>query len=88
MKTVHKYTLNIEDTVELRIPEQSTLLKIDVQRGLPQMWFLVDDALPKQTCRFLVRGTGHRCDGVGKHLGTFMVHGGDFVFHVFEPALE
>lgn len=84
MQTIHKYPFEINDTVELHVPQCGRLLKIDAQRDQPCMWFLVDDQAPKQRCTFLVRGTGHDCTGVGQHLGTFQMHGGSLVFHVFE----
>lgn len=84
MKTIHKFPFVLEDTVRLQVPQHSTLLKIDAQRDTPCMWFLVDTDQPKEHCTFLVRGTGHDCNDVGKHLGSFQMHDGALVFHVFQ----
>jgi hypothetical protein len=90
MQTIHKYELPIRDEVQLQIPEGSTFLHLGVQhevRGLKlevvHMWFLVDPAAPVTPCTYLVRGTGHKCDGVGEHLGTVLMRDGALVWHVF-----
>lgn len=89
MKTIHKFPIPCNDDVTIEVPEQSKLLHIGLGRaafGGQQMclWFLVDTSLPKQACHFQVRGTGHDCSNVGKHMGTVVVDGGEFVWHVFE----
>ena len=92
MKTIHKFPIPCNSDVEIEAPEQSKLLHVGL--GLAEanrlhptsvcLWFLVDTALPKQTCHFQVRSTGEDCSDVGKHLGTVVVNGGEFVWHVFE----
>jgi hypothetical protein len=86
MKTVWKYPFEVKDTVELAVPMGAELLHVDTQGPLqPCMWFGVDTEKPKAIRRFLVRGTGHDCEGTGEHVASFQLRGGSLVFHVFEP---
>lgn len=83
MITVHKYPFQIDDSFQLRLPAGAQLLTIQVQGATPCMWFKVDTEQPKYTKTFYVRGTGHDCSDVGEYLGTFQLHSGQLVFHVF-----
>lgn len=87
MRTIFKYQFCIDDTIRVVMPMQSKVLSIQVQRGEPTMWALVETDLPKVTREFRVRGTGHEIgDDCGPFIGTFQLHDGALVFHLFEAA--
>lgn len=81
--TIWKFTANITDAFSLEIPAGSELLHVDIQAGTPCMWFRVNPSAPLQECNYAWRGTGHDCAGLGKHLGSVLMHGGGLVFHLF-----
>ena len=84
MKTVYKYPVPFGDTVEVEIPVFAKFLKLDVQHGFQYLWALVDTDEAPARRTFHWRGTGHDCSDVGHYVGTVMVQGGAFVFHLFE----
>jgi hypothetical protein len=83
--TIWKFPILIEDSFKLSIPRGSTFLDVQVQHGEPQSWWLVDPHEPKETVELRVHGTGHPVSIAQplKHLGTFQMHGGSLVFHLF-----
>ncbi len=83
MKTIYKYEIPIDDEIVLRLPVGFEILDIQTQRGTPQMWALVDTTAPTEERHFWLRGTGHDCEGLFNHLGTFQISGGNLVFHLF-----
>lgn len=83
--TIWKYQFAVEDEVVLRMPRGATVLSVQTQDGRPCLWALVDPQKPTVDRRFELYGTGHPVQGlVGKHVGTFQMHGGALVFHMFE----
>ena len=60
-----------------------------MQRETPCLWALVNPDAPMETRTFRVVGTGHDippdgADYLWYHVGTFQMHGGYFVGHLFE----
>ena len=87
MKTIWKWTLQPETTIDM--PHGAKLLAVQEQRGEPQLWALVDPSAKKYPRTFRVHGTGHDLtDEPGQYVGTFQMHGGALVFHVFEANKE
>ncbi len=85
MNTVWKYPFDIADKFELLMPDGAEVLLVDSQGPLnPCVWARVDTDAPRVKRRFELRGTGHDCSGVGKHLGSLQLRGGSLVFHLFE----
>lgn len=85
MLTIHKYP--ITTTFTLHLPVDAQILSVQMQHGAPQMWVLLDTAAEKTSTRFFrVYGTGHEIDAEfnPQFLGTFQLHGGTYVFHLFE----
>jgi hypothetical protein len=86
MRTIHKFAL--PDTVgeyEVTMPRNADILCVQMQRGYPYLWALVDDAAPEEKRHVAVIGTGWELPaGIGRseYLGTYQVDGG-FVWHVF-----
>jgi len=85
--TIYKYTFPVADDFTLSLPVGAKILKVDYQRDFPAMWVLHDTrAMSYETRKFRVYGTGHEILGVNylTYVGTFQMHNGDFVWHVFE----
>lgn len=81
--TVWKYTLEI-GTTELEIPLGAAVLSVQVQRGEPCLWCLVNPQAQKGRRTFEAFGTGQQVPTGRRHLGSFQLLDGDFVGHVFE----
>lgn len=83
---IFKYSIEIVDTQSLAFPRAAIILSVQVQNGRPQIWALVDPGAPVVPRKFALRGTGHDATGMGwaKFIGTFQMHGGDLVFHLFD----
>lgn len=84
MTTIWKYTVPIQDKLQLRLPEGAKILHVGNQGGSVQMWVLVDSTAPKSERDFLVIGTGHPVpERVPiEYIGSAVVP--PFVWHVFE----
>jgi hypothetical protein len=87
-KRIYKYQLSIADIQSISMPEGAEILTVQVQRDIPCLWALVNPERTNTERRIETFGTGLpvRSDmGVErKYVGTYQVHSGDLVFHVFE----
>jgi hypothetical protein len=85
MKQVWKFALSAV-VPDVEMPRGAEVLSVQVQRGEPCLWALVDTHAQREVRRFVTVGTGHDIpsDLRMKHVGTFQLHGGDLIFHVFE----
>lgn len=84
MQTIWKYPVVLDDEFELRMPAGARLLTVQVQQGKPVLWALVNPDVPQKTRRFRLYGTGQPLpDAPGEYVGSFQVHGGALVFHLF-----
>lgn len=81
---IWKYPLECQDYVFLDMPVGAKPLTVQVQNGTPCLWAIVDPGEPKRTRGFRIIGTGHPFYGDAKYIGTFQLHDGELVFHVFE----
>lgn len=86
--TVYKYRLPpLNDWISMLLPVGAEPLCIQTQGDLSCMWAKVDPGAPNTTYRFRIAGTGHDLDeDVGQYIGSFQMHGGALVFHVFAEA--
>ena len=84
MKTIWKFSLSTVDSEQVKMPEGAQLLCVQTQGGGPCLWALVDDTARTVTRTIQTRGTGHMADNVGAYVGTYQLHGGALVFHVFD----
>lgn len=85
MKTIWKWGLRFETTIDM--PEGARLLGVQEQHDEPQLWALVDPNATTCPRTFRAYGMGHDMpDEPGQYVGTFQMHGGALVFHVFETA--
>ena len=88
---IWKWTLQVTDTQSLPMPAGAKVLGVQPQGDFPlrpQLWALVDEKAPVADRTFATYGTGNPMpDGdPGKYVGTYQMHGGALVFHVFEKA--
>lgn len=88
-KVVWKFAIPIRDYFELGLPVHSTILHVGTQNGVPYLWALCNPAATdKVKYRFRLAGTGHPIEYGPReewptYLGTFMLHEGGLVFHLF-----
>lgn len=85
---IYKYPLQIEDRQIIEMPRGARILSIQVQNGVPCIWAQVNPKSEKEKRVIYIVGTGHDLedfifDSCG-YRGTFQLHGGALVFHVFE----
>ena len=87
-RTIWKFELNFTDNQEVEIPIDAEILTVQTQGEVLCLWALVDPTLEKEKRTFEVFGTGHSIHydmGVSRiYIGTFQLHEGSLVFHVFE----
>lgn len=81
-----KFKLELVDIQTLELPHFSEILTVQVQGDSPQLWALCDDEQEiKVLRRIAIYGTGMEITGSpGDYISTFQMHGGLYVFHVFE----
>jgi len=92
--TIWKYIL--KPTCEIEMPTGAQILSVHAQPNKAPpfkldgeeicIWAKVEPANPKETRKFVVFGTGHPvpCELHMQFLGTALLHGGLFTYHVFE----
>lgn len=90
MQSIHKYPVPIVDDVEIELPVGAQVLTVQVQMDKPFIWALVSkDTVRTEMRQFRLIGTGHPIeDDAKRYVGTFQLHGGDLVFHLFEKIEE
>lgn len=88
MKTIWKYTIPVQDDFSIRMPSGAEILFVAEQGGHGCIWARVAPDHLLEERKFKLRGAGHPIDGDCQHLGSFMLHGGQVVFHLFEQAPE
>lgn len=85
-RSIWKFPLPMRGGVEM--PKGARILSVHMQNGQPQVWALVDPQAPLVKRRLRVYGTGWDVldDPVGVFLGTYLIEGGQYVFHVFDAG--
>lgn len=85
MKQVFKYPLeHINQKYKFLMPEGAEILTLQLQRGQPCMWALVETDNPSEARVFELVGTGDTLKHDGRYIGTFQLDNGEFVGHLFE----
>jgi hypothetical protein len=86
MVKIYKYPVPVKDEFTVPLPVGAKVLSVQMQRRQPTIWALVETEAALQERRFAVRGTGHDAEGLQfeKYIGTWQMHDGDLVFHLFE----
>uniref|UniRef100_A0AAU6W0F6 DUF7352 domain-containing protein n=1 Tax=Pseudomonas phage Nican01 TaxID=3138540 RepID=A0AAU6W0F6_9CAUD len=87
MITVHKYPVQMLEDFSVRMPFGAEVIHVAMQHGQPFMWARVDTDQHEVSYDFGVFGTGHKMTGFpvaeAPHLGSFMMHNENLVFHLF-----
>lgn len=86
-KTIWKYAVSLDDDVRIDMPLGAQPLTVQTQDGGPTLWALVDPSMPVASYGFRVFGTGQIMPNdvdVDQYIGTFQLHGGALVFHLFQ----
>lgn len=86
--TIWKYQLEVTDQQEINIPDEAELLTVQIQNGVPCLWAKVNPKNLSTTKQILTFGTGNPfTGGLGLlYVGTYQLHEGKLVFHVFEQV--
>jgi hypothetical protein len=85
MKTIWKYELKVMDYQETVMPIGAEILTVQIQKGIPCLWAVVDSSNKKEQRVFVLYGTGHTMiDTKLKFIGTFQFPEHNLVFHLFE----
>ena len=81
---IWKYELQVENEQEVDIPKAHTVLTVAIQNDAPCIWVEVDDSFETIPVKFITLGTGHVVNrNVDKYIGSYQLHGGELVFHVY-----
>lgn len=91
MRTIHKYPIKMSADFDVVMPEAHKVIHIGRQgSGVDPdagtfMWVEVDNETEVRPFAFAVVGTGHTIPGgMTEHVGTWIEHGGFFVWHLYE----
>jgi hypothetical protein len=82
---------DLKNQVTIGIPHNSEFLTLQMQRGIPCLWFEVDPDTPEEMRTFHVIGTGHTVpEGIAlEYVGTVQAFDETLVLHVYEqPRYE
>ena len=83
---IYKYALKPGRT-DLQLPLRAKILTVQAQNNEPVLWVLLDPDEPLIGRTFQVVPTGHplqlKEQDALLYVGTFQLHGGGLVFHVF-----
>ena len=90
MITIHKYSLNTDQTQKVEMPRGAQLLSVQAQDEKVMVWARVDTIYTNVQRIFHVALTGSDISSrlMGKHIGTVLLSGGGFVVHVFDGGEE
>lgn len=87
MNTIWKFPFEVVDELTLTMPYGSRILTVQMQGEQPCLWALVNPSNSPDLRDFRIFGTGHPVpEDVGPYIGTFQLHGGALVFHMFEST--
>jgi len=68
------------------MPNGAKILHVAEQAGLVCIWAQCDPDAPDVPREIMAYGTGHPMpDHPGRYIGSFMLGGGEFIFHAYEP---
>lgn len=89
MTTIWKFPLiNPGGSEWVRMPKGAKILCVQVQNNAPYLWAEVHANAEPEERLFSVVGTGwamtERAEDKRQYVGTFQIHGGELVFHVYE----
>lgn len=91
LATAHKQLLMIPplmdkvNGVDCLVSPSKQVLHLDVQNGVPTIWCMCDKGREPEAVEVITRVTGFEgfeADST-KHIGSYLLHNGTFVGHVF-----
>lgn len=85
MRRVYKLPISLNDHSEFVLPISARILTIQLQHGVPTMWYDFEDGDETvKTVRIRCAGTGHPIKGrTMPYFGTVQLNDGDLVLHYF-----
>jgi hypothetical protein len=92
-KLIHKSLLRLIPIQCITLPVDAKILDVQVQRGIPCIWFEFEETPFSNTTaycdrEFVIIGTGIKVDVEDdvklEYIGTFQLEDGDLVLHVYE----
>ena len=87
IKAVWKFPLVPVPLQDISMPQGARILHVDTQHETMNIWAAVDPEAEAEIRKIAIVGTGHEAPLEGwTHLGSAMMHGGEFVYHVFEKT--
>ena len=88
MRTIFKYTLDADRTVEVAMPIGSKIIHVHGQNDEVCIWAVVDPDATMEVRKFSVYGTGHPMnEEPEQYVGSVHIHGDELVFHIFEKVM-
>jgi hypothetical protein len=84
---IWKFPLDVNDLQTIPMPHNAQILHVASQSNQPCLWALVDEnASTVDARRFVTYGIGNPMpdDNYGHYVGTYQMHDGQLVCHVFE----
>ena len=87
---IWKFPLSVIDKTVVAMPHSAQVLCVQVQNGMPYLWVIVRDTDAYKTTRtYSTYGTGQGHNEItGRYIGTYQLHDGAWVFHVFEEPTQ
>jgi hypothetical protein len=85
--TIWKFPLEVEPRQTIDLPRGAQVLTVQVQRGQPCLWALVDETREIVPRTIVTVPTGSETNlGLLEYIETYQLDGGALVFHVFEEV--
>ena len=87
MNSIWRFTVPVQDVVEMRMPEGAEILSVKDPHGWGgiRLWAAVDPEAPVVSRILYVVGTGHPCDLKPEFfIGTVEQNGGALIWHVYD----
>ena len=89
MKTIYKFAIDSTDFQRIKMPSGSSILCVDVVAEMVFIWAEVDTEAASSERVIHTVATGGPMPLVSergpiRYIGTYQLHGGPLVFHVFE----
>lgn len=88
---IQKLRLQLTASFEALLPEGAEILCVQVQDGIPTVWYSFDERrtlAESRLFRILTTGSVETLSLSFKYLGSFQLHGGSFVGHVYYEEKE
>lgn len=84
--TIWKFQFDIGDQFTLWIPIRAKIIHVGMQGLYPYIWAIVNPEAQNTKRIFRVYGTGEPIIDIEdwKHVGTFSMHDGAYIWHLFE----